>query len=364
MKLNQGYFILFFQQILAFASLSFMTFFFKKQGYSMEELVLLYVFFTFMAVLFTSLTNVFNLRYFLVSGILAFAGMNLLLFFNWPGWSFWLYPFLGAGTALFFWISLNYLFFRDCADGCHGRRSAVYQICSSLLGVFLPSLGALFIVYKSYSFLFLLCAFLHLPLLFYVWKKVPAITLRTRLASEMEKFRGLRIITMAEGALQFFSGVVLVIYSLFFISREQQFGFFLGYLGLISLVIAFFLSWRSDKLQKRMGYLYFLFFLMAFSVFALIFAPDLKWWVILTGIFSLLATISFPLRLAVSLDLKKAELGFWRMRELFLNIGRAITFSLTFIFFHYRVYWLTFVVFGMIALLYPFLIHYKFRRLK
>lgn len=363
-KLNSGYVLLFFQQLLAYASLSFVPLFFKNQGYSLSELVLMYTVYTFLTAVLISLVNVFNLRFSLAGGILGLVGMNLLMFFNLEKISFWGYPVLGMITIVLFWIPLNYLFFSGSNKNNHGRESALYQIVASFFGVFLPSLGAFLISWKGYPFLFMLCAFLHLPLLIYVEKKIPAERIKTQLIPEIKKFKGLKTISIAEGALQFFAGIVLIIYSLFFISQEQQFGFFLGYLGLISLVIALFLSIRSDHFRKRMGYLYILFILMTLSIFSLIFARDLKSWVILTGIYSLLTTISFPLRLAVSLDVKKVDLGFWRMRELFLNVGRFITLGITFIFFYYQIYWLIFLMFGVIALSYPFLIKYKFRELK
>ncbi len=79
------------------------------------------------------------------------------------------------------------------------------------------------------------------------------------------------------------------------------------------------------------------------------------------GIFTALAAISSPFRLAISMDVKQATLNFWKMREIFLNLGRALTLSFSFFFFSQEIYWPVFALFGGMTLLYPFLISKKLR---
>jgi len=363
-KIKSGYVILFAQQLLAYLSLSFVLIFFKDQNYELYSLILMYAIYTFLAFSSVLIVSTFNLRYSLLLGLLFYVILNLLLFLNWPHLSFWLYPVFGAACFIFFWIPLNYIFFENCQKDTHGREAAIYMVLSSLIGVFMPVLGASIIGWKSYAFLFILGALLHLPLLFYVYHKVPSRTISTNLFRELKTFKGLKTITAAEGALHFFGGVVVPIYSLFFIFKVRDFGNFLAYIGLISLVIAFFVSSHSDKIKKRMGYLYFIFILIALSILVLGFARNLFWWTVLVGVYTMFNNISAPLRLAVSLDVKKVTLGFWRMREIFLNFGRFLVLSLSFLFFYLEIYWPIFVLFSAIALAYPFLVHYKFSDLQ
>ena len=168
-----------------------------------------------------------------------------------------------------------------------------------------------------------------------------------------------------EGSLQFFSGLILIIYSLLFFETASAYGYFLSYLGIIGLVIALIVTHHSDRQQKRLGYLFPLFFLMAISITALIPARSITtYWIIAVGIFVLLNSISLPLRSAVSMDVKKVDFGFWKAREFFLNLGRAATLGISAVFFYYEWYWPVFAMYGLIALAYPFLIRYKFKEIK
>jgi len=75
-------------------------------------------------------------------------------------------------------------------------------------------------------------------------------------------------------------------------------------------------------------------------------------------------TISSPLRLAVSLDVRVPDMSFWKVREFFLNIGRVTTLLLTVLLFVFKQYSLVFALFGSIALAYPFLVSYKLKEVK
>ena len=62
-------------------------------------------------------------------------------------------------------------------------------------------------------------------------------------------------------------------------------------------------------------------------------------------------------------DIKKyfeePDLEFWRAREFFLNVGRVFTLGFAALFFFMGFYLPVFLLFGIIALAYPFIVNYK-----
>ena len=112
-------------------------------------------------------------------------------------------------------------------------------------------------------------------------------------------------------------------------------------------------------MQKRKKYLYILFLALALSTISLVVASTKMQWYITVGIFLILYNTSFPIRLAVSMDVKTVDMGFWRVRELFLNIGRVIVQGVAALFFYWDIPWAVFCMFAIISFIYPFLIEKK-----
>ncbi|MDO8655976.1 MAG: hypothetical protein Q7K45_01950 [Nanoarchaeota archaeon] len=184
------------------------------------------------------------------------------------------------------------------------------------------------------------------------------------LVEGIKEYKGLRSISVLEGSLQFFPGLIIPVYALLFFQRANEIGWFLSYIAIIGLVIAVIVAHFSDKNQRRKRYIMILFLLLTLSIFSLAFASTSVVWIILVGIFSIIHYISLPLRLAVSMDTKKVDITFWQVREIFLNIGRFITLSISAVLFYYQIYWAVFVMFGVITLIYPFLVNYKLKEIR
>ena len=110
--------------------------------------------------------------------------------------------------------------------------------------------------------------------------------------------------------------------------------------------------------------MFILFLLLCTVTVSLAFVQDVQMWYVAVGVYTLLNTISSPLRLAISMDGRKMEMGFWRIRELFLNLGRVGTLGIAVIFFYHELYWPVFGLFGILTLLYPVLIQYKLKNVR
>ncbi len=360
-RLKQGYFILMMSTFLGSFAFSFVPLFLKENGYSYFFLILLSVLYTGVGVLVIPFFQRFYLKKYLIIGFIIYMMMAGVLFFYHGFYSYYSYILLEGFIFVFFWIPLNYLFFKTSHSETNATDSSLYMTIGAFLGIFIPPIGAVVIKYAGYHSLFGSVLFLCLIPLFVIWRKVPEDYVQFHFSECVRSFKGLKSITLCEGSLHFFGGVIIPIYTLLFLKAELSYGFFLSYLGIIGAIAGFIISRSSDKSGNRQKYLFPLFFLMVMSILLLPFVHSLFWWMIAVGLYFVLATISDPLRLAVSLDAKKSDIGFWSVREFFLNLGRVVTLGISAFFFYLGIYWPVFVLFAMIVAVYPFLIKVKLK---
>src|SRR3989338_6012935 len=346
--LKQGFAVLLAHDIPSVFAFSFVFLFFQEQGYSLWWLILIYVVYSAVGIIITIPLRTFYLRSFLLISFISYSLLALLLWWNLPYASL-LYGLMLSFPLIFFWIPLNYIFFRKSTKETNAVDSTLFMVLPGLVSIIMPPLGALVISRSGYGSLFIVTAVLFLLPLWFIWKKIPEEKLYAApLGEEIKKYRGLRTITFLEGALHFFVGVIVAVYTLLFFQRASEIGWFLSYLAIISFIIAMFLSRHSDQTQQRKKNLFLLFFTLTFSILSLALVKSTTGWLIAISIFTVIYAISSPLRLAVSMDVKKTDIGFWKTREIFLNIGRVVTLSISAVLFYYQMYWAVFVMFGVI----------------
>ncbi|MBI2151344.1 hypothetical protein HYU21_01305, partial [Candidatus Woesearchaeota archaeon] len=146
--------------------------------------------------------------------------------------------------------------------------------------------------------------------------------------------------------------------------EEIKYGLFLGYLGLIGVIGSIVVSYYSDYQKERLSLLLIPFLCLSLTILLLPLAKTQTIWTILVTITCILLTITYPIRMALSMDHKELNYTFWRAREFFLNFGRFITLALSSLFFYWKEYWLAFVMFGAIVLMYPIVARYKLKQLE
>lgn len=345
-------------------AISFLPLFFRTNGYSLMGLACLYLFLSLGVLFLLPLIKKINLRRSLLIGYLCYAGCMLSIFWGSSWISYVGYALFGAATYIFFWIPFNYVFFQTSKKETNSTDSAFFFNSTAILGTFVPLLGAAVIGHLGYRWLFGIAFIYYLILGTYVYFRLPDETHTSNFRLDVQKFKGLKTIACLEGSLQYFSGVILAIYALLFFQDAANYSHYLSYLGLIGFIIALFISRRSDHQQKRLGYLFVLYSLMCLAIISLATASSTVHWMIVVGIFMIINGISLPLRSAVSMDVKVVDMGFWKTREFFLNLGRVATLAISALFFYLHLYWPIFVIFALIATVYPFLVRYKFKELK
>jgi len=364
-RVKSGFWLLTFYSICASFSSSFIPLYFKQQGFSLSWIILMYVMYACTGMLLLLFFTRFPIRSYVIAGFLIFSLALSSLFLLPSSIALYVYALLLGSNLLFFWLPLNYLFFLNSSKNTNAVDSSLYMIAPGVISMVMPLLGATVISKEGYPGLFALTAVMYLLPILFVLKKIPQEKITTPSFKEgLQQFKGLKTITVLEGALQHFNGIVIVVYALLFLNNTTEAGYFFSYLGLLGFVMGMIVSRNSDKSQKRKMFLYIFFILMSVSIFMLPLAKTNIIWFIMVGIFSAIYTISSPLRLAVSLDSRKADMNFWRVREFFLNFGRASTLAVTVLLFSLQQYLPVFLLFGVIALSYPFVVSYKLTEIK
>jgi hypothetical protein len=255
---------------------------------------------------------------------------------------------------ILFWIPLNVKFFEKSKSETNGKDSFAYAAIGSVLSILLLPLAALCIQEFGYSATFLFAALLGIPIAIIIWRNLQEKTYRLDFGESFKELKGLKSIIFFEGAIDQLSCVVIPIITLLYIKTELGFGGVLSYLALVSLVAAYFMATHSDKKQKRVTYLVPLFFAMAGITFAMGFTNSFGVWIVLLTLFSTAYTISYPMRLALIMDRKKTDIGFWTVREVVLNAGRFVTLLIAAVLLYFSLYWAIFAMYAAIFVAYPF----------
>ena len=216
----------------------------------------------------------------------------------------------------------------------------------------------------GYGKLFYLSGVLYVIPLLVAWRYFEEEKCEMNFKREFREFRGLKTLTLLEGALHFFAMLIIPVYALLFLKTQMEVGWFLSYMAVVSFVMGFMVSRYSDMKQQRTLPIFVLFFLLTMATLGLYLVKTLFMWYVMVGIFTVFNTISSPLRLAISMDVKEVNMGFWRIREFFLNAGRVVTLGLSAVLFYYEWYGVVFGLFAGLMLMYPFLMRYKLRELR
>ncbi|MBI4151363.1 hypothetical protein HY496_00190 [Candidatus Woesearchaeota archaeon] len=360
---NRGFLFLTLNTAIAVFSFSFVPFFLQQNGYSLWQIILLYVLYTSLASFCIMIIPFFRLRNFIILGFVLHSLAALLFVWFSPA-SYFLYVILLALITTFYWVPLNWLFFRHAEQGKHATHSSFYFLAPGIASLLLPPLGAFVIRLWGFHVLFSLTAVLYLIPAVLGFYLLPKEKETTPFWNGLREYKGLKSITFLEGAIHFFGGVILPTYGLLFFKTESDVGIFLSYLGALAVILAVFLSRRSDTLHRRKTLLSYLFIATTITILGFIFVKTKIQWFVVVGFFTLLTGLSSPLRLAISLDEKAATATFWKSREFCLNVGRASTLAIAAFFFFHQQYLPVFVLYGLITLLYPWMVHVKLKNVE
>ncbi len=302
-------------------SFLFLPFLLREQGYGKWIFIFGYMALAIVSVVMLFFLTTYKSKWFLRMSFMLNCVMAFGFFVLPLQIAFFVYVIGWAGLIILFWVPLNMIFFQESHSARHAQDSWSYMVAPGMLTMIIPPIGALLMRLYGYKWLFLLMAGLYFMAMWWFWRKVPDVVWKVQRGEAIARFKGLKTISMFEGALHFFSSVILSVYALRFLQNETEVGFFWSYVAITGVVAGFFVAKVSDGTQERKKYIVVLFSSLFLCAIGFMFATTLVWFLVVMGVYTVIATVSSPVRLAISMDVKEKDMNFWWCRELFLNIG-------------------------------------------
>lgn len=353
--------ILFYTVYLLFGSFStsILPTYFFGQGLTLNQMMLgKTIFFSGQIVLLFSLKNLFakfSWRMALVSSIIyIFLIINLQSLIP-----FYIGQFINGMSLFFFFVFYNIAHFELTPKDKTGSSSALMFILPSLVSVFAP-LVAGYLAQINMIFIWIISTILFV-VCYYLVRSQNDFKVVYSIKESLAEIKSTRIFILLEGLWEALPFGIIPIYTLFFIKDPLPFGAYLAYLSLISIIANFLLGRFSDKIRKRIIFLYPITIAIAVTTFLFpISTNSLFLWVILTSVLQFLLPIFWSVSTAFVVDshadLKKVIPG----REIVLAVGRLIGLSLAFLSFTFEnqpKY--IFLILGLFMLIYPVVLYIR-----
>jgi len=263
---------------------------------------------------------------------------------------------LAGFAAIMFFTPYNILYFRGIKEDHHMQSMTFYWAVMIITAVVSPFVAA-YIWTNSGLTPFISVAVIISLIAIYLTKYLPKQTYTYSIKHGWNFLKGFRLITMLDGALHRATGVVVVLYSLQYITNEFDFGKFLSLMALAALVIAFPMAKLSDKWHKRTVFIWSTSLLAALIVFSFYFVDNFLWFFILAMMLRGLMVLNEPLRSNIILDKEKEKAIVWISREIFLHLGRAILVFILAGMLYLGYHKETFILMGALHLLFPLLVY-------
>ncbi|KKQ91205.1 MAG: hypothetical protein UT17_C0015G0004 [Candidatus Woesebacteria bacterium GW2011_GWB1_39_10] len=272
---------------------------------------------------------------------------------------FYIASFINGFAMFFFFVFYNIAHFENTPRERKGHSSALMFIAPSLIGIIAPLVAGyvaqinLVIIWMVSSTSFLIS--------FYLVSLQKDFQVSYKIKAAIREIKATRMFIFLEGVWEALPFGVIPIYTLFFIKTPFEYGIFLSYLALISIIANFTLGKITDKLQKRTVFLYPLTIIMACTTTLLAFVnSNLASWIILTGIIQFFLPLFWNVSTAMIIDshsnLQLAIPG----RELILAIGRVVGLVMAFLSFTIeKSPYYIFIILGSVLFLYPIVLFWN-----
>lgn len=264
----------------------------------------------------------------------------------------------GLATPLFY-ISYNFAHFNLSSKEKRGERSALMFGAPLIIAVITPLLAG-FLAQNNPLFFWILL-FLSLAVVIYFLRFQEPITIKYSVKSALTEIKATRILIFLSGIWETMVFGVIPIYTIFFIKTPLEYGTFLAYISLMSVIANYILGKISDKIKKRAIFLYALTPVMAFITFLFPMATSNLWrWIVLTGAVNFLLPLFWSVSTAFIVDThQNLELTI-SGREIMLTAGRIIGLGGAFLSFLFEAKpFILFIFLGGAMLLFPLTILYN-----
>jgi len=177
----------------------------------------------------------------------------------------------------------------------------------------------------------------------------------------LKEIRATRSFIFLEGIWEAMIFGIIPVYTLFFIKTSLGYGTFLAYLSLTAVLANLILGKFTDKIQKRIIFLYPLTIIIAVITFLFPLATsNIVFWVIITGALQFFVPLFWNISTAMVIDghpnLELSIPG----REIMLTLGRVLGLGLSFLSFYFeKTPFYIFIFLGFVMLIYPLNLYWK-----
>ena len=334
--------------------------YFIKKSISLEQILLA----EFLAAITVSITILLRRRwhsqYSLYFGFSCAALALLSLFLPWSAkYLLPIYTVVSYLGAISFYIVFNILFFNSGKKDQNLQHVTFYWAIMIVSGIIGPLIGG-YILSTVGIYYFAVVSFLILGILFYLIKYVPHQVYTFTTKDLFGTLRGFRYITLLDGALHKVGLITITLMSLRFITNEFDFGKYLSLVSIVALIFSFRTAKISDRINRRMVFIWPLSIAAAITTAALYFANNFYLYIVLALLLKALTVMVEPMRTNILQDkADKSNPVTWISRELYINIGRSILWLGAFILWHFNLQFLLFIIMGFLYLLFPIIVDHK-----
>lgn len=300
-----------------------------------------------------------NSRLTIISGFSLMIIAMLILFLPFsPATLLFPYEIAHSLGVIMFFAPYNILYFKNIKRG-NLEHITKYWAIGVVTGLIAPLIGS-FILAKFALWFFVFCAASILFLAVYLTRFLEHQKYPYTTKEVLTHIRGLRALSTIDGSLHKTGVIIVIVFSLQYITTELNFGRFLSIAALAGIIVAMPMARISDQWQKRMVFIWPLSIISAGVISSFIFIKSFLGFFALALLLKALLALLEPIRGNVMLDKKEAANPItWISRELYLNIGRLIMMGVIVVFIYFGNYA---AVYGFIALqmiLYPVLLFLK-----
>lgn len=237
----------------------------------------------------------------------------------------WIFSIVVGISFYFYWTLWNIAYFTRTPKEKTGMGAAILFSVPSVLGVVAPLLAGF--IPLSVLWILMIVPFIVaigiVPLL-------PRISFRYSVRQIFTSIRPTRMLVFLEGFWDTITFSLIPIFALFFLHTPQTYGLYLSYLALVSVAANLLLGRTSDRLGKRVAFLYPITLTLAISTLLLPVAThEFTFWLIFTGIIQFFLPLFRSLTISLFIDIQEDLTIALPGRELTLAVGRVLGATLT-----------------------------------
>lgn len=242
-----------------------------------------------------------------------------------------------ALVLVFFWIPYNLEFFSFATEKTRAYSGSIAIAIYPLVGLAVPPLAGYVLSRHGFATNMTVSVMILTASIVYMWlnKAIKFRSFDYSIRDSIRSIRRYRTLFFLQGVWEASSFIGVPLLTLLFIRTELRLGFFLSYLGALSVISTITLSRLSDRRGSRTPFIYPALVATGATTISLFFAGTIFWWFLLVGIVSFMGVLTTPFLIAVALDSKVTGINMWAGRELLLNLGRSLGGILLFVTYRY-----------------------------